>query len=100
MEPAILPVIRQRFISRIDDGAVELHPLVNVVHDMVGTLAELELNRHFRLRQLEVECERVSLSDPASAGENLPGREKGQEGAEDRRSELRLALHQIVLVTS
>src|SRR5690349_5467789 len=31
MESSIFSVVSERFISRIDDGAVELHPLVNVV---------------------------------------------------------------------
>ena len=44
MEPAILSVIGQRLVARIDDGAVELHPLVNVVDDVIGALAELKID--------------------------------------------------------
>src|SRR4051812_13662864 len=100
MEAAIFPVIGQRLIPRVDDGAVELHPLINVVHDVVGPLAELEFNRDLRLRQLEIERERVGLPYPAGAGENLAGREKSEQGAEHRRRELRLAFHEIILVAA
>ena len=48
MEPAIFPVISQRLIARVDDRAVELHPLVNVVDDMIGPLAELEIDLFLR----------------------------------------------------
>src|SRR5690349_19215404 len=100
MKAAIFPIIRQRLIARVDDRAVELHPLVNVVHDVVGSLAELELNRLFRRRHLEIEGEGISLADPTGAGENLAGGQEGKKRAERRRGELRLALHQIIFVAT
>jgi hypothetical protein len=39
METAILPVISQRLIAGVDNGAVKLHPLVDVVDDVVCALA-------------------------------------------------------------
>src|SRR3954462_11417974 len=100
MQPAILPVIRERLVARIDNGAVKLDPLVNVVDDMVGALAQLELDRDFRLGQLEIERQRVCLPDAAGARKNLPGGKKREEGAEDWRRKLRLPFHQIILVTA
>src|ERR1700730_1300226 len=85
MEPAIFSIIGQRLIARVDDGAVELHPLVNVVDDVVGALAELKRDRRLRLRWFEIERERVCLPYPASAGENLARGEKGEQRAEHRR---------------
>src|SRR5437667_9782470 len=55
MEPPIFAVIGQRLIARVDDGAVELHPLIGVVDDEVGELTELKRDRRFRLRRLRVE---------------------------------------------
>src|ERR1700731_600025 len=100
MEPPIFPVIRQRLVARIDDGAIELHPLVDVIDDVVRALAELEIDVDLGLRKLKIERERVRLSDAAGTGKNLARGEKGEQGAEDRRSELRFAFHQIILVTT
>src|SRR3954464_6036566 len=100
MEPAIFPVISERLVARVNDGAVELHPLVDVVHDVVGALAELEIHLDLGLRELEIERERVGLPDSSRARENLTGGQKSEEGAEDRWGELRLALHQIILVAT
>src|SRR5205085_11561582 len=82
------------------DGAIELHPLVNVVDDVIGALAELEIDLDLGLGQLEIERERVRLSDSPGAGENLAGSEKCEQRAENGRRELRLAFHQIILVAT
>ena len=100
MQPAIFPIIRERLVARVDDRAVELHPLVDVVHDVIGALADLEIDVRLRLRELEVERQRVRLPHPAGAGENLARGEEGEQRAEHRRSELRLALHQVILVAA
>ena len=100
MQPPIFPIIGQRLVARIDDGAIELHPLVNVVDDVIGALAELEIDLALRLRRLEIERQRIRLPDAPRAGENLARREKGQQGSENRRRELRLASHQIILVAT
>ncbi len=100
MQPAIFPIIGQRLIARVDDRAVELHPLINVVDDMIGPLAELEIDRLFRRRHFEIEGEGIGLADPARAGENLARGKKGEERAEGRGGELRLALHQVIFVAA
>src|SRR5947207_12193672 len=100
MEPAIFPVIGERLIARVDDGAVELDPLVDVVDNVVGALAELEIDVGLRLRELEIERERVRLPHPSSSCENLAGREKSEERPQDRRREPRILLHQILYVTA
>ena len=64
MQPAIFPIIGQRLVARVDDRAVELHPLVNVIHDMVGPLAELKIDRLFRRRHFEIEGEGIGLARP------------------------------------
>jgi citrate lyase beta subunit len=63
-------------------------------------LAKLKIDVGLRLRQLEIERQRVRLSHPSCAGENLARRKKGEERAEYGRSELRLAFHQIILVAT
>ena len=100
MQPAIFPIIGQRLIARVDDRAVELNPLINVIHDMVGPLAKLKIDRLFRRRHFEIEGEGIGLADPPRAGENLPRGQKGEERAEGRGSELRLALHQVIFMAT
>ena len=48
MQPPIFAIIGQRLVARIDDGAIELHPLVDVVHDVIGALADLEIDLRLR----------------------------------------------------
>ena len=93
-------IIGQRLVARVDNGAIELHPLVDVVDDVIGALAELKIHVHLGLRELEVERERVRLPHPARARENLARGEESQQRAEHRRRELRLALHQVILVAA
>ena len=100
MQPAKFPVVSQRLIARVDDRAIELHPLINVVHDVIGPLAELEIDRLIARRQLELEGEGMGLPDPARAGENLARRKETEQRAERRGRELRLSFHQVILVTT
>ena len=100
MQPPIFAIIGQRLVARIDDGAIELHPLVDVVHDVIGALADLKIDLRLRLRHFEIECERIRLTDPARAGEKLSRRKKREKRSQDRRSELRFAPHQIILVAT
>src|ERR1700737_1767812 len=100
MEPAELSIIRQRLVARVDDRAIKLHPLIDVVHDVIGALAQLKLDTRFGTRRLKVERERISLTDTAGAGENLPRREESQQSAEHRRRELGLAAHEIVFMAA
>ena len=93
MEPAVFAIISQWLVARVDDGAIKLHPLVDVINDVVGALAQLKCDWRFRLRRFEIERERVGLPHSAGAGENLARREKCEQRAEHRRGELRLAFH-------
>jgi hypothetical protein len=98
MKPPIFSVIGQRLIPSVDDGAIELYPLIDVVHDVVGPLAKLELDLPFRLRWLEIERQWIGLADPTGPGKYLPCRQKSKQRSEYWRRELRLPSHQIVLV--
>src|SRR6266545_5563666 len=100
MQPPIFPVIGQRLVARIDDGAIELHPLINVVDDVISALAQLEIHLALRLRLLEIERQWIRLPDAPRSGENLARRQKSQQRSENRRRELRLASHQIILVAT
>ena len=44
MQPAIFPIIGQWFVASVDNCAVKLHPLINVVDDMIGALTDLEID--------------------------------------------------------
>src|SRR5215831_9685872 len=100
MQPSIFSVIGQRLVARIDNGTIKLHPLINVVDDMIGALAQLESNLAFGLRRLEIESQRIRLTDAAGAGKNLAGSQKSQQRSENRRRELRFASHQIIFVAT
>jgi hypothetical protein len=100
MKPPIFSVIGQRLIPGVDDGAIELHPLIDVVHDVIGPLAKLKMDLPFRLRRLKIERERIGLADPTRPGKYLPGRQKSKQGSENWRRELRLSFHQIILVAA
>ncbi len=76
MQPPIFSVIGQRLISRVDDGAIELHPLIDVVHDVVGALAELKIDLGLRLLRLS------------------------KQRSENGRCKLRLSFHQIILMAA
>ena len=65
MQAAILAVIGQRFVTGIDDRAVELHPLVDVVHDVVGTLRNLKVHRLIVAAVVKLEGEGIGLADAA-----------------------------------
>ena len=100
MQAAILAVIGQRLVAGIDDRAVELHPLINVVHDVVGALRNLEVHGLIVAAVVELEGERIGLADAARSRENLPRRQKRQQCGQHLRGELRAAFHQVVLVAS
>ena len=59
MQSPIFPVIGQRLVARIDDGAIELHPLINVIDDMIGALAQLESDLALGLQRLEIESQGI-----------------------------------------
>src|SRR3954447_14275870 len=71
VQPAIFPIIRERLVAGVDDRAVELHPLVDVVHDMISALADLKIDLSLCWRNIEIKGQRISLSDAARASENL-----------------------------
>src|SRR5437870_225640 len=100
MQPPIFSIIRQWFVACINDSAVELHPLIDVVHDMIGALAKLEIDLCLLLRRLEIKRQRIGLTDSTGASKDLPGRQKSKQRPKNWRRELRLALHQIILVTT
>ena len=65
MKPAIFSIIGERLVAGVDDGAVELHPLVDVVDDVVGPLAELEIDADLRAAGAE---NRTRAGSPARPG--------------------------------
>src|SRR5205814_7990576 len=44
MQSPIFPVIGQRLVAGVNNGAIELHPLINVVDDVIGALAQLKIH--------------------------------------------------------
>src|SRR3954464_4260937 len=99
MQPPVFSVIGQRLVPRVDDGAIKLHPLIDVVDDMISALAQLKIYLGFRLGRFEVKRQRIRLTHSAGAGEDLSSSQKRQERPENRRGKLRLAFHQVVLMT-
>ena len=100
MKSPVFSIIGQGLVTCIDDGAIKLHPLVDVVHDMIRTLAQLEIHACFRLRRLEIKRQWIGLTDAAGAREDLSRRQESKKCPQNWRRELRLPLHQIILVTT
>jgi len=67
---------------------------------MIGTLTKLEIHPCFQLRRLEIKRQRIGLTDAAGARKDLSGRQKSKQRSEELVRELRLPLHQIILVTT
>ena len=67
---------------------------------MVSPLTELKPHLRRWLRRLEIEGERIRLTDPPRAGKDLPRGQKSEQRSKNRRRELRLAFHQIILVAT
>ena len=100
MQPPILSVVRKGLIACVDDGAVELHPLVDVVDDVIRALADLKFHRRAAAWRIEIEGEGTGLPDAPCAGENLPSGEETEQRAEQRRMELYLATHEVIFMTA
>src|SRR6266511_3011709 len=100
MEPAILSVISQRLVARVNNCAIKLHPLINVVHNVIGALTELKIDLGLRSRRLEIEREWIRLANSPRASEDLTRRQESQQRSQDRGRELRLPFHQIILVAA
>ena len=67
---------------------------------MIGALTQLKIHLRLLFRRLKIERQGVGLADTARTGENLSRRQKSKERPKDRRSELRLASHQIILMAT
>src|SRR5262245_16812474 len=100
MQATIFAIVCQRLIAGVDDRPVKLHPLVDIVHDMIGTLADLKVYAARPIRHFEIERERICLPDASSPGEDLTRRKKGKQRTEYFRSELGFPSHKIVLVAA
>src|SRR5437762_7035471 len=100
MKPPIFSVIGQRFIACVDNGAIKLHPLINIIHNVVSTLTKLKIDLRLRSWWLEIECEWIRLTDASGAGKDLPRRQKSKQRSENWWRELRLPFHQIILMAT
>jgi hypothetical protein len=79
VQPPVLAVIGERFVTGVNDRAVKLNPLVNVINDVVCPLADLERHVPRTVRHFEIKRQRVCLADPARPGKDLAGRQEGQQ---------------------
>ncbi len=100
VQATIFPVIGQRLVAGVDNRAVELHPLVDVVDDVIGALGNLEPDRTRPARTVKLERQRVRLAHPPGTGKDLARGQERQQPTQDLRRELRATFHQVVLVTA
>ena len=100
MQPPVFAVIRVRLVAGVDDGPVELHPLVDVVYDVIGALRDLEVDRRRVAAGFPVEGKGIGLAHPARASEDLPRGEKREQRVQRGRVELHLAAHEVVLMAA
>src|SRR5260370_41831562 len=76
MQPTVLTIVGQRLIACVDDRSVELYPLVNVVDDVICSLADLKWNVSRPIGNLKVKFEWIRVADPPRAGKDLARRQK------------------------
>src|SRR5215831_6215000 len=100
MQATIFAIVCKRLIAGVDDRPIKLHPLVDIVHDVIGTLADLKVDATRPIRHFEIERERICLSNASSPGENLTRREKGKQRTEYFRSKLGFPVHKIILMAA
>ena len=76
MEPPIFAIIRERFVTCVDNRPIKLHPLINIVDDMIRPLTDLKRDMPWSIGHFEVESQRIGLPNPAGAGKDLSGGQK------------------------
>src|SRR5439155_26637018 len=69
-------------------------------NNVIRVLTQLKFLLRLLIRRLKIQRQSVGLADTARTGENLSSRQKSKERPKDRRSELRLASHQIILMAT
>ena len=79
MEAAVFARVRERFITRIDNRAVELHPLEQIVVDIIGALADLEMAVRAVAQEVAAQLRAGRRPHPPRADKKLPQSEEGQE---------------------
>ena len=108
MDAAKLIGVRQRFISRIDDGSILLHPFEKIVHDMVGALRDLKRKRasislergpmYNQRTALNPAIHRTGGADASGAGKDLPRDQEGDQLIEAAARKWKLASDEIVFM--
>ena len=93
MNATVLIRIGQGFISRIDDGAILLHPFEEIIHDVIGALRDLKreesllsvpmarASRHEEAVHLNPAILRTRRADTPGSRKDLPGHEEGHKGS-------------------
>ena len=79
MQAAVFPRIGEGFVARVDNGAVELHPLKQVVIDVIRALADLEMAVGAVPQQIPAQLRAGRRTDPARAGEEQTQRQKREQ---------------------
>src|SRR5436190_9131910 len=79
MKAAILTGIGKRFITRINDRAVELHPFEQIVVDVIRALADLEMTISPRTAQVAAKFRAGRGADATGANVKLPEGQKGEQ---------------------
>src|SRR4026207_1632021 len=110
MNAPVLIRVGQRLISGIDDRAVLLHPLKEIVHNIVSALRDLKreesllsvpmarASRHKESIHLNPAALRTSCADTPGSGKDLPGNEEGHKGSEAAPGKGKAPRDEIVLV--
>ena len=100
MEPAVTAGIGQRFVPRVDDGPVELHPFEEIVVDVVRPLADLEEIGFPRPGQIAPRLRRHGRAHPARPAEQHAHSEEGQQRQDVSLGQLGRTSDEVVLVAA
>ena len=100
MEAAVFPRVGQRFVAGVDDGAIELHPLEEIIVDVVRPLADLKMAVRTVAQQVAAQLSARSRTDPPGPGKEQAQGQKREQGENVAFGERRGTAHEVILVAA
>src|SRR5258708_1039981 len=100
METAILARVGEWFIASVNDGAVVLHPLEEIILDVIGALADLKKGGFLALHDFSAKSRRPNRADSPRAGKQNPKCQEGEERKHVLFVKRRFAVERVVFVTA
>src|SRR5437899_1703716 len=100
MEAAILARVGQWLITSVNNGAIVLHPLEEIILDVIRPLADLKQRRFLALHDFAAKARGPNRADAPRPGEQNPEGEESEQREDVFLVERCLAIERVVLVTA